>query len=292
MELRNVRKTNPSRWRNRKFYTYGIGFVALCLVSSSLSAQTRKDKWLRVYTGDDSIIEVNSESLTFNDNLTVRVLFRTILSEPEGLLGKPEIKYKSRLETTEFKLNERSYQLTSTTLLDTAGNVVLTHEADKETWRLMKADGMMSRLFESIRELPPLGGWQVTGFRSGGDIAMPGPDESAKLLATKIRFGPERVDVGAKSCSSPSYVSVSMVKEDFIRKLGVPMETLGFKTDGADTIVIKCPTWRPPQSLLLKLEEGGMLMLWDGFFLELKRFDGVFPASGRSTLKRSEPTKN
>ena len=287
-----MRKTRLGRWKNLKFYPYGIGLFALCLASSSVSAQTRKDKWLRVYTGEDSIIEVNSESLTFSDNRSVRVLFRTILTEPEGLLGKQKTKYKSRLEATEFKLNERSYRLTSTTLLDTAGNVVLTHEAEKETWLVMKADGMMRRLFESIRELPPLGGWQVTGFRSGGDIAMPGPDESTKLLARNIRLDPERVDFGAKSCSSPSYVSESMGKEDFIRKLGVSMEALGFKTDRADAIVLKCSTWRPPQSLLLKLDDGGMLILWDGFFLELKRFDGVFPESDRSTLKRREPTKN
>jgi hypothetical protein len=285
-----MKKAKRSRWKNLKFYPCGVGLSALCLFSPSVSAQTRKDKWLRVYTGDDSIIEVNSEGLTFNDAHTVRVLFRTILNEPEGLLGKPETKYKSRLETTEFKLNERTYRLTSATLLDTAGKVVLTHEAtEKASWRVMKAGGMMSRLFDSIRELPPLGGWQVTGFRSGGDIAVPGPDEFEKLLASKIRLSPERADVGAKSCSSPSYLSESLGKEDFIRKLGVSMEALGFKNDRADAIVLKCAAWRPPQSLLLKLDEGGMLMLWDGLFLELKRFDGVFPASDRSTLKRREP---
>jgi hypothetical protein len=37
------------------------------------------------------------------------------------------------------------------------------------------------------------------------------------------------------------------------------------------TINCKDGGWQPPMSLLVKLRDGEMLMLWDGVFLVLKR---------------------
>jgi hypothetical protein len=243
--------------------------VLLCVLQTSILAQTEKERWRRVYTGDDSIIEVNAFSLTFEEGRILRVIFKTTLSKPESLPGKSETTYRRRLETTEFKLDGLSYRFPETTLLDSAGRIVLTHQASPDgNWRAVKDGGMMKRLFESVRNLPPLGNWKVVNVRS----SVVDGGETKRLLGTKVILASDRAEVGIKSCHSPVYRSESLTNDDFNHRLGTTLQSLGIHSNRAETIVIKCETggWRPPLSLLVKLDQGGMLMLWDGLFLELK----------------------
>jgi hypothetical protein len=247
---------------------------ALWLFIFSVKAQSPKQLWERVYTGEDSIIEVDPSSLTFLENRIARVVFRTTFSTPEHLPNKPDTTYQNQLETTEFQLNGLNYRLAETTLLNSSGKIVFTQQAGADDgWRVIKKGGMMKRLFESVREIAPLGDWKVVGFRSGNDGAVLSASESEKLLHMNVTLATDRAEVGGKSCSSPVYRSESLTKNDFVRKLGMTADSLGLLTDLAEAIEIKCVTggWRPPQSLLLKLNNDGMLILWDGVFMELRR---------------------
>jgi hypothetical protein len=53
----------------------------------------------------------------------------------------------------------------------------------------------------------------------------------------------------------------------------VKLEALDIDSDYVETTALKCEGrgWAPPQSLLLKVKEDEMLMLWSGVFLVLKR---------------------
>ena len=131
---------------------------ALLLMSSVLSAaQEKKGTWQRVYTGEDSIIEMNvskvtfveydvSRNATFSYN-TGRVGFRTIFSKPEVLKEKPGVKYKSRLETIDFNCATNRYRSYETTLLDEKGKVIKTFGWDPSAeWKEAKHGGMMDKL--------------------------------------------------------------------------------------------------------------------------------------------------
>jgi hypothetical protein len=122
-----------------------------------LAAQGEKEKWQRVYTGEDSIIEINVSKVTFveyNVSRTVtfstsigRVGFRTTLSKSEALKETPAVKYKSRLETIEFNCVANRYRLHEATLLDEKGKIVKAFGWDPSAeWREIKHGGMMEKL--------------------------------------------------------------------------------------------------------------------------------------------------
>ena len=122
-----------------------------------LAVQGEKEKWQRVYTGEDSIIEINVSKITFveyNVSRTVtfgyrtgRVGFRTIFSKPETLKEKPGVRYKSRLETIEFNCTANRYRLYIATLLDDKGKVIKTFGWDpSEEWKETKHGSMMDKL--------------------------------------------------------------------------------------------------------------------------------------------------
>jgi hypothetical protein len=244
----------------------------LCSLAISIRAQGEKDRWQRVYTGEESVIDVNVSSLTFEVSHILRVKFRTILSKPESLKEKPGTKYKSRLETIEFKLTEKRYRFYDIGLLDSAGKTVQSYEANtSEDWKVLKDGGMMQRLFDAARQLPPFGDWKVVDYRFGDGTPIDA-QEFRRLLGTRVRLNSDRAQVGMKVCSLPAYQSKPVTNKEFFQELGISLESIGIKANYADTIVVKCEAndWAPPQSLLVKLPEGGILMLWDGVFLVLK----------------------
>ena len=78
--------------------------------------------------------------------------------------------------------------------------------------------------------------------------------------------------MGERVCSSLAYEDKRASREELDR-LGVKLEALGIAGDYVETTNLKCEGggWAPRQSLLLKMKEDEMLMLWSGVFLVLKR---------------------
>jgi hypothetical protein len=125
----------------------------LLMVRIPIQAQ-EKDKWQRVYTGDDAVIDMKVSQVTFEIGSSGRVKFRTILSKPEILKEMPGVKYKRRLETIEFRCGERTYRVFEATLLDSKGQPIQSYEAKlSQDWKILKAEGMMGRLFASACKL-------------------------------------------------------------------------------------------------------------------------------------------
>lgn len=133
---------------------------ALLLMPPVLFAsQDEKEEWQRVYTGEDSIIEIDVSRVTFVEYSsarkvtfsykTGRVGFRTILSKPEALKDNTAIKYKTQLETIEFNCagNTTRYRLYESTLLDDKGKVVKSYEPNPiKEWKEAKLGSMMNKL--------------------------------------------------------------------------------------------------------------------------------------------------
>ena len=236
-----------------------------------LHAQT-KGKWQRVYTGEESVIDINVSSSALEAGHALRVDFRTILTKPENIAGKQSAKYKSRIETIGFKLNQNRYWLAKITWFDTKGTKLDSYSATAEDWRDLKPGGVMERLLNSARRLPPFGSWKVVGYKFADGSANPEP-EISRLIGTRVRLQSDSAQVGTKVCSSLAYEDKRASKEELDHALGVKLDSLGIVGDFAETTWLKCEggSWTPPQSLLLKVKEGEVLMLWNGVFLVLTR---------------------
>jgi len=258
--------------------------LLLCRFSIPVCAQA-KPEWQRLYTGDDSVIDLDVASLRFDSGHILRVRFRTILSKAESLNRQSETKYKSRLESVEFKLASSQYRYREMSLLDAAGKIVWSDEPNPtQEWRTFKEGGMMKRLFDAACQLPPFGNWKVIDYRFG-DGPPNYAEEFRRKVGTRVQIGPDRMAVGSRACSLPAYQSKSISDKEFERELEVTMKAVGISASHADTIVVKCESneWQPPQSLLVKLPEGELLMLWEGVFLVLK--------NERGRTRRFSPTE-
>ena len=246
-------------------------FVCLLCGPFCVQGQQTPDKWERVHTGQEYVIEINVSHMKLDPDHILQAQFRTILSAPESLRGQPEAKYKTRLETIDFKLNERKYRFAEVTLLDPSGKVLQTYPTATQDWRVLKAGGITERLFDAARTLPPFGSWKTVTYRFAERQTKP-TAELASLIGTRVRLLSDRAEVGTKICSSPAFQSKRFTKEEWLHDLGVDLKTIGIKADQVEAINIRCEAgWQPPYSVIIKIHDGEMLMLWDGVFLVLKR---------------------
>ena len=257
-----------------------------------------KGQWHRAYTGDGSVIEVNTSTLKFAPERVLRAEFRTVFSKAESTGGDRAVKYKTRLETIDFRLKDRRYRFVEISLLDPSGKLIQTKTADgSEDWRVLKPGGITERLFNAASSFTPLGAWKVISYRfaEGDPKEAVSTPELDRLVGANVRLLADRAEVGSRVCLSPSFQD-NNEQEESLRQLGVDWKSIGIKPEDARTINVRCEGsgWRPSQSLLIKdNSKQEMLMLWDGVFLVLKRTGGnAFPVSrgiGLPTLKRHQP---
>lgn len=252
--------------------TRTVLLVFLLSAPGLLSAPQTKEKWQRVYTGAESVIEINKSSLKFEPDYILRVQFRTVLSHAETLPGTSETKYKSRLETIDFRLNDGRYRIFETSLLDSNGKELQWYTTNQmREWRVLKAGGVTEKLFIAARSIPPFGVWKVVAYRLAAGSPK-GSEELEKLIGVRVNLQTHRAEVGEDVCSSPAFEDRRASNEDLFREFTAVLKSLGV-SESAELITMSCKTsgGQLPQSLLVKVREGEMLMLWEGVFLVLKR---------------------
>ena len=255
-----------------------LAFCLSCGLPITIHGQAAEEKWQRVFTAEEFTVDVNPASLTFELEHIVRARFRTVYSKGDTTNGNPVTKYKSRLESIAFKSNERRYRVDEITLVDSEGKIVQSWSNPSADWKVLKDGGIMQRQLAAAQTLHPLGLWKVIAYRyaDGSPGQASEPPELAKLVGTRVRLNIDAAEVGTKRCQSPAYRSRSLTDKEFFRDLGTSLSSIGIKTDRVETIAVKCEAggWEPPQSLLIRLPEGDMLLLWEGVFLEMKRQSG------------------
>jgi hypothetical protein len=280
----------PREWLKLIFFSSALLACLLC-VPVHLRAQQTKDKWQRVYTGDESVIELNASSLRFKSDYILRVQIRTVMSHPETIERTSAAKYKTRLETIDFKLNDRRYRMFETSLLDSGGKELQSYAtSEMRDWRVLKSGGIMERLFYAASALPPFGAWKVVAYRSPNeDLTKSRPKELEMLIGVRVQLQSNRAVVGMDLCSLPAYEDKDSLSEDVYGELTGALKSIGIQPE-ADLISLTCKVgaWRPPQSLVVRVREGEMLMLWQGVFLVLKR-EGELPRN--DGLRRRQPLK-
>jgi hypothetical protein len=242
------------------------------LAASGASAQDTGD-WKRVYTGDGYRIEVNVTSFEFAANGTLQGEIRTVLNKEELL--KDGAKSKTRLEKVEYRLRQRAYRSVQVVLLDGAGKQLHRQDLDTAIWKPLKPGGVMDRVLLAARPGLPFGKWKVASYRfaEGGEQITEQTQELKELIGASVRLEGEIAQVDQTVCQIPLYKSDHFSVGELARKLGSDIKLPEVQSDQVDLIYVKCEGggWRPPQSMLVKLPEGRMLMLWKGVFLTLKR---------------------
>ncbi|HET7112721.1 MAG TPA: hypothetical protein VFI57_03720 [Pyrinomonadaceae bacterium] len=251
--------------------------VFLCLLAGPTWTPTyAEEQWQRVYTGDGSVIELNTATIRFEPGAVLRAEFRTVFSKPETVGADRAIKCKTRLEKIDFRMTDRRYRFFEISLLDSAGKLIQAKTADgSEDWRVLKPGGITERLFNAACVLTPLGAWKVVSYRfaEGDPKEKKTTAQLDRLIGVLVHLHIDRAEVGAQVCTAPSYQDRDPTPEE-LRQLGVDWKSIGIKPQEARTVHVRCEEsgWQPSQSLLIKENnKEEMLMLWNGVFLVLKR---------------------
>lgn len=246
--------------------------LATFLIVSTVVAQD-PGVWQRVHTGEDSVIDLNTALVEFDVGHILRIEIRTILNTPEELRDNLRTKYLTRLETVEYNLRQQKYRIIHVVLLDSSGKKVQTFDMKSAEWKPLRPGGMMDRLLYGARPSLPFGGWKIVSYRlvegtSTRDQASP---ELERMIGGSIGLEADQANVNESVCKLPAYKSERVSLSELSRKLGVDVK-LSLGSD-IEMITVNCESngWVPPRSLLIRLPEGDMLMLWNGVFLTLKR---------------------
>ena len=118
----------------------------LILPSTYVIAQNTPE-WYRVYTFDESIIEMNTSNVVVGGDIG-RVTFRWTFDQPEVLNGNPKLTYKTRLETIEFKCTDQRYRYYEVRLLDSTGKTIRTElMSPPYEWHEASSDLVMATIF-------------------------------------------------------------------------------------------------------------------------------------------------
>ncbi len=105
-----------------------------------------KDEWQRLYTLEDSTIDVSNSNIVFGTDFTGRIKFRITLSKPQPISKNATVKYKSVIETIEFKCTERQYRIFDVKRFDSKGNTIDSNETQRSMeWKDIKLGSMMDK---------------------------------------------------------------------------------------------------------------------------------------------------
>jgi hypothetical protein len=125
-----------------------LAALAVFLAPIALNAQEKRE-WYRVYTFEESVIDMNTQLVSFSGKTSGRVRFRWNFEKPHDWAAVPGLEYRSRLEVIEFDCKNKRYRYSSIVLLDASGNVLLSEEIDWFVpWTLLTDESFNKRLYE------------------------------------------------------------------------------------------------------------------------------------------------
>lgn len=122
--------------------------LALVLFSTVEVSPRELPEWYRVYTFENSIIELNTNYVVFSNRRTERVRFRWSFLAPETLIEGSQTKYQSRLEEIECDCRNKRFRINQIEWLDADGKIVHAEKNDPHgDWRAVRFGSMMEKLF-------------------------------------------------------------------------------------------------------------------------------------------------
>ncbi len=121
-------------------FVFILGLYPLTPTAQSLP------EWQRVYTFDESTVEINTLLVTSITKDVVRVRFRWTFDEPQSLGRLPKEIYKSQLEVMEFNCSQNQYRPYHSTFYESGGNILHIDDSPGK-WRPVPSGSMIEKLF-------------------------------------------------------------------------------------------------------------------------------------------------
>lgn len=223
-----------------------IGKSAVLFLLVSFSAMTvwsqdNEDRWLRVFTDEDSVIEVNRFSLVLESDQVIRADFRTTFVEPVPIMGTQGGIAQSRLDSIQFRLDNKQYRIRESKFVDSSGHLLASNSSvASNVWK--SAWGRTgSALFSAATQLRPFGTWKVVSYRyaSGDNPSKNDPPELRGLVGFYLYLGVDRVQVDRSTCSYPIFEPAVMKDEEFARRFGSSLASIGM-ADNSNALNLRC----------------------------------------------------
>ena len=131
-------------------------FLLLILLVSgqtTIISQTLPE-WFRVYTLEDSVVELNTNYVMFSNHKVERVRFRWTYQEPQVLDKNSKLKYQNILQEIQFDCANEAFRVYDLQWFDAKGKLVARdHKKESEKWREVKSGGIIKSLFPQACKL-------------------------------------------------------------------------------------------------------------------------------------------
>ena len=221
--------------------TFALNLALVGMLATTGSCQDVEDRWLRILTDDDSIIDVDRFSLVLEPAQVIRADFRTTFSKPLPPISNSGNSYMFRLDSIQFRLSDKRYQVRESKFVDASGHVVSSRPVKgADVWK--SASGRTgSALFSAATQLRPFGTWKILSYRYafGEDPSKNEPPELKALIGSAMYLAFDKVRLAGETCDSPVLEPTVMKEEEFSRKVGTSLASIGMG-DKADVIYLRC----------------------------------------------------
>jgi hypothetical protein len=128
-------------------------FVILLLAQTAVISQTLPE-WFRVYTLEDSIVELNTNYVMFSNRKVERVRFRWTYQELQTLDKDSKLKYQSILQEIQVDCQNRIFRIYDLQWFDEKGKLIARrHKKESDKWMAVKFSIIMGKLFPQACKL-------------------------------------------------------------------------------------------------------------------------------------------
>lgn len=251
-----------------------VSLLQAVFVFSAFS-QAETESWLRVFTDEGSVVEVNRFGLVLEPNNVIRAQFRTVFSKPDSIPGKPDLKYKTRIDSIHFNVATQRYRVSESNFLDKSDKSIFTVAPSKAAdWKPISGR-TANRLFSASTQLQPFGYWKVASYQyaSGEGPFTDDPKELRDLIGSSIVLKLNHLFIGSSNCTRATFEWESVTDSILRSRVGMSLKDLGFNSDNVNVIKIGCRSndnYPPTVLVILQSPTKGKL-LWDGVFFDIER---------------------
>lgn len=262
----------------------GSFLLVLCLLGplTVVNAQISDNGWLRISTDEDSVTEIDRESLVLGPSYLVSAKYRNVLSAMKPVPGVSGVQYKTRLDTIQFDTQTFSYRISESVFLDGSDKPVWSFANDdlKAGWRRLRS-GSARKLFSAASQLRPFGRWKVVSYRyaTGEGPASDDPPELRQLIGRHIILGLDQLFVGNSNCPGSTVQAQSISDSEMFKKFGTTFKDLDIPSDTVNVMRMECSVANreyPPYVLVLLQTPTKAKFLWNGVFLDIERPGNLF----------------
>lgn len=243
------------------------------VIPHAIFGQKAEDRWLRTITQETLAIDIDRTSLTLDSGGIFRAVYRTRYENPEAIPQKPDVSYRERLDTIEFRSADQNYRVIKSSFLDDGGKLVI--DLDKiEDWQSLRSDAGR-KLYSAARQLAPFGTWKVHSYEyASGEPASPeDPPELRSLIGQTIGLRADALVIPGSDCAGTTFDFKTLTDRDVTQRWGISLKDLGLNGESISIMIFKCSFGKNSQipTLVFLSSPTKANLLWNGVLFNIER---------------------